>query len=152
MSRPERRRPWPFVAALVVAACGSSSGAGGDDVQVDGAWSRPTPAGTTVGAVYFRVEAGADDALTGVSVAADVADGAQLHMTMEGSGGTTMMHAVERLELPADAEVVLEPRGYHVMLLELVEPLAVGDTFEMTLEFAESPDLTVAVEVGDDPP
>jgi copper(I)-binding protein len=87
-----------------------------------------------------------------VTVSPAVAEEAQIHMTMDGAGGTSMMHAVQALELPADAEVVLEPGGYHVMLIELVEPLAAGDEFDLTLEFAQAPDATVTVEVRDDAP
>ncbi len=145
------RRVWPLAAALALAACGSDSSSS-DGIRVRNAWARTTPAGTSVGAVYFRVKADVDDALTGVVVEPDVAEEAQLHMTMDGAGGTTMMHAVPDLELPADAEVVLEPGGYHVMLLELAEPLEAGDRFELTLEFARADDTTVTVEVRDDEP
>ncbi len=146
------RRVWPVVAALALAACGSESSPGGDGIAVRDVWARTTPAGTSVGAAYLRVEADSDDSLTGVTVSPAVAEEAQIHMTMDGAGGTSMMHAVQALELPADAEVVLEPGGYHVMLIELVEPLAAGDEFELTLEFAQAPDATVTVEVRDDAP
>jgi copper(I)-binding protein len=35
------------------------------------------------------------------------------------------------------------------MLIDLAEPLVVGETFDLTLDFDQAPDLTVTVEVSD---
>ena len=61
--------------------------------------------------------------------------------------GNMTMVEVDSIELPAGDTVVFEPGGYHVMLLGLVEPLEVGDTFELTLTFASGAEETVTVEV-----
>jgi copper(I)-binding protein len=60
-----------------------------------------------------------------------------------------VMQPIEELELPAGETVALEPGGYHIMLLELAEPLVAGDTFELTLTFREAGEQTVTVEVRD---
>jgi copper(I)-binding protein len=70
---------------------------------------------------------------------------------MEGMGAMTMQE-VEAIELGAGDTVNLEPGGYHIMLLDLVEPLEVGDTFDVTLDFETADDLVVTVEVRDSAP
>ena len=72
---------------------------------------------------------------------------------MDGSPSTTMgggmmtMREVDRIEVPAGETVVFEPGGYHVMLLDLAEPLEVGDTVEVTLTFERAGDVVVTAEV-----
>jgi copper(I)-binding protein len=65
----------------------------------------------------------------------------------EGDMGTMTMRAVESIEVAAGEDVTLEPGGYHVMLLGLVEPLATGDTFDIDLEFENAGTVTVTAEV-----
>ena len=62
-------------------------------------------------------------------------------------GGMMTMREVERIELPAGETVVLEPGGYHVMLLDLAAPLELGDTVEVTLTFEVAGDVVVTAEV-----
>lgn len=65
-------------------------------------------------------------------------------------GGTMTMQEVARVEVPAGDTVAFEPGGYHVMLLDLAEPLVAGDTFEMDLTFEKAGTVTVEVEVRDE--
>jgi hypothetical protein len=48
--------------------------------------------------------------------------------------GTTMrMRAIPALDLPAGKAVDLKPGGYHVMLMDLKQPLKAGETVPLTL-------------------
>ena len=67
-------------------------------------------------------------------------------MDDHGSGMMTMQ-PVESIEVPAGETVALEPGGYHVMLIGLVEDLEVGDTVEVTLEFESGETQAVTAEV-----
>ncbi len=60
----------------------------------------------------------------------------------------TMQELTDGLALNAGETVTFEPGGYHVMLLDLVEPLEVGDEIELTLQFAEAGDTTLNVDVA----
>jgi copper(I)-binding protein len=66
---------------------------------------------------------------------------------MENGGESMTMQPVDSIELPAGETVALEPGGYHVMLLDLVEPLEVGQEIELTLSFQVAGDRTVTAEV-----
>ena len=149
------------VAAVAVAAAlvGGLSSCGGDDapppsssasgIEVSAAWARPTPAGTTVGAVYLTLRSGDDDALVAVHVDPAIAGGAAVHETMtEGSDGMMTMTPVSALALPPGDDVVLDPGGDHVMLTDLAAPLTDGETFPIELEFRDHAPVTVTVVVG----
>lgn len=73
--------------------------------------------------------------------------------TTTAMGGDTMddgsmtMKPVDSIELPAGEAVKLEPGGYHIMLLDLVAPLEVGQSIEVTLTFEKAGEKTVTAEV-----
>jgi copper(I)-binding protein len=68
--------------------------------------------------------------------------------TMAGGGsGMMTMRPVEKVEIPADSTVKLEPGGLHVMLLGLEKDLVVGDTVEVTLTFSGAGEMTLTAEV-----
>jgi periplasmic copper chaperone A len=48
-------------------------------------------------------------------------------------GSTMRMRAVPSLDLPAGKPVELKPGGYHVMLMDLKQPLKDGETVSVTL-------------------
>jgi copper(I)-binding protein len=151
------------VLAVLVAAMSGCGGDGGG-VEVEGAWARTSPAMTTAGAVYMRITASEADRLVGASVPASVAAVTEIHETVMaggdmgettttgGMGGEMTMQPVEALDLPAGETVSLQPGGYHIMLLDLAEPLEIGQTFEVTLSFEEAGEQVVEVEVRDQAP
>lgn len=148
MIRRRRAAAWSLALASGLGACGSAST--DDGIEITDAWARTTPSGATTGAVYLTISSPEDDVLEGATT--EAADAAQIHMTMSGTDGTSMMHQVDGLELPAGEDVTLESGGYHVMLIDLVAPLAAETVFEITLQLARSPDVTIEVPVMDDAP
>ena len=154
------------IAPLVLAACG-----GDDPITIEGQWARTSPAMASMGAAYMDITSSEGDQLVGVSVPASIAARAEIHemvpadMAMDDSMdesmddgemdmdmGAMVMQQIMALDLPAGETVSLEPGGYHVMLIDLAEPLAEGDTFNVTLDFAEADDLTVEVVVRTEAP
>lgn len=99
--------------------------------QVQDAWVRGTvPAQKATGA-FMRLTAAQASRL--VSVASPVAGVAEVHeMRMEGSV-MKMAALANGLELPAGKPVELKPGGYHVMLMDLKQPLSAGDLVPLTL-------------------
>jgi copper(I)-binding protein len=151
---------------VLVVLVAAVSGCGGDDgVTVEGAWARTSPAMTTAGAVYMQITASEADRLVGASVPASVAAVTEIHETVMaggdmggetdttgGMGGEMTMQPVGALDLPAGETVSLQPGGYHIMLLDLAEPLETGRTFEVTLVFENAGERAVEVEVRDQAP
>lgn len=110
-----------------------------------------------MGAAYFDITSVDDDSLVAVSVSSDVAARSEIHEVVkamdmgddEMHDGAMSMQEMDALELPAGTLVQLVPGGYHIMLIDLAKPLVVGETFDLTLDFDQAPDLTVTVEVSD---
>ena len=73
-------------------------------------------------------------------------------MGEDGMGAMRMQELTAGLPLTGGETVTFEPGGYHVMLIDLAEPLEVGDEVELTLEFADAGDTTLTVEVAESAP
>ena len=87
---------------------------------------------------------------TDTAMSSDTAMGSDT--TMAGGEGEMMMRPVAFIELPAGVAVELKPGGYHIMLLNLVEPLEVGTSFELTLVFEHAGQITIDVPVLEEAP
>lgn len=156
-------------APLVTSAAGGTTASA--SVKVDKPWARTSPMSSTLGAAYMMITAGADDKLVGASVESTVAGKVEIHETVMVTEGTSMeskgtematsgtgmspamtMRPVQSIELPAGTAVELKPGGYHVMLIDLVKPLKVGESFALTLTFEKAGKQTIDVPVLDAAP
>lgn len=115
------------------------------DIAVSDAWSRATPPGAKTGVVYLTVtDTGAADSLTAVET--PVAETAMLHESKT-VNGVSQMRPVEAAPVSVDAPLKLAPGGYHIMLEGLKQPLKAGESFPVTLTFAQAGAVTATVEV-----
>jgi len=116
------------------------------DLRVGHPYARATPPGARAGGAFFTVEnrGAQDDRL--IAVASPVATAAELH-TMAMDGTVMRMRALREIDIPAGAKVALKPGGFHVMLLDLKQPLAVGEEIPMTLTFERAGTINVTVNV-----
>jgi periplasmic copper chaperone A len=121
-----------FVAVLVLSGIASAQTG---SIEVKSAWARATPGKAETGAAYLTIESAGPDRLTAVST--PVAVKAELHeMTMQ--GGVMKMRSLAAIDLPAGQAVVLKPGTTHIMLTGLKQPLRVGESFPLTLEFEKA--------------
>jgi copper(I)-binding protein len=86
-----------------------------------------------------------DDTL--LKIETEAAQAAELHETQIDEQGVMRMRPVDRLLLRAGESVTLEPGGKHIMLIDLKEGLAVGDTLRLTLTFETAEPQTVEVPI-----
>jgi len=113
-------------------------------VAVSDAWVRGTVPGQKATGAFMRLTSPTDAAL--VSASSPVAGIVEIHeMALE--GGVMKMRAVPKLPLPAGKSVDLKPGGYHVMLMDLKQPLKEGDTVPVTLAFTDKDGKQVTQEV-----
>lgn len=160
--------------AVTLTLAATSCGNDVSGVRIDGAWARTSPMAATNGVVYATLTADADDELVRVDVDASVAATVEMHETVTagdlagGIGDTTMpmtgsetttpmsgemtMRPVEAIALPAGTAVELRPGGLHVMLLDLVAPLTVGESVAVTFVFRDAGEVTIDVPVRDGAP
>ena len=127
------------VAATAAAAPAYRVGA----LVVEAPWSRATPGGAKVAGGYMRItNAGTEtDRLVGGSLPA-AARFAVHEMSMQGE--VMRMRPLETgLEIKPGATVELKPGGYHIMFMDLTEPLKEGQTLKGTLLFERAGAVTV---------
>jgi len=116
------------------------------DVDVKAAWARATVAGQMGTGAFMRLTSRDGARLLGAS--SDVAGVVEIHeMAMEGN--VMRMRAIRMLDLPPGGTVELKPGGYHMMLMDLKRPLAVGEKIkvELRLETRDKKLVTQPIEV-----
>jgi copper(I)-binding protein len=113
-------------------------------LSVTGPWVRATvPQQQSTGA-FMQLTAAR--ALRLVQVSSPAAGSVEIHQ-MEMKDQMMRMHPVDGLDLPAGQPVDLAAGGYHIMLLDLKQPLKEGDkvTLVLTLQGKDSKRETVTV-------
>ena len=114
-----------IAAALALAAAAVSA-----QTSVKDGWVRSTVEPQKATGAFMQITSPQGGKLVGAQ--SPVAGVTEVHeMAMEGN--VMKMRAVSALELPAGKAVELKPGGYHVMLMDLKQPLKAGDTVPLTL-------------------
>ncbi|MFN2149517.1 MAG: copper chaperone PCu(A)C [Anaerolineales bacterium] len=100
-------------------------------------------------AIYMQVQNGSQaDALIGAS--SEAAQMVQIHQTVINADGVAEMKPQSRIELAPGEVLELKPGGYHIMLMDIFQPLLVGDSLDVTLLFEEAGEVHVQVPVKTD--
>src|SRR5476649_681372 len=108
------------------------------EVTIKEPWVRGTVRGQKATGAFMQLTA--SEAATMVAVESPVAGSVQIHeMKMEND--VMKMRAIQKLDLPAGKAVDLKPGGYHMMLMDLKQPLKKGEAVPIKLRF-ESKDKT----------
>lgn len=117
---------------LAISLLAISSGAAlASDIEVSSPWVRGTVAGQKATGAFMEVSS--KSGLTLVGASSPVAGVTEIH-EMKMDGGAMKMRAVPRLDVPAGKPLSLAPGGYHVMLMDLKQPLKKGDMVPLTLQ------------------
>ncbi|HNW64613.1 MAG TPA: copper chaperone PCu(A)C [Piscinibacter sp.] len=114
----------------LLAAMAFVSVAASAQTTVKDAWVRGTVAPQKATGAFMQITSAQGGKL--VSAQSPVAGVTEVHeMAMDGN--VMKMRAVPALELPAGKAVELKPGGYHVMLMDLKQPLQDGESVPLTL-------------------
>jgi len=117
---------------LALAAALLLSGLAHAQVNVQDAWVRATVPQQKATGAFMRLTAAQDMRL--VSVSSPAAGVTEVH-EMKLVDNVMKMRAIPLLDLPAGQAVELKPGGYHIMLLDLKQPVAQGANVPLTLVF-----------------
>jgi periplasmic copper chaperone A len=140
-----------FLAAALIAYLANAPARAEDvkagDLVITQPWTRATPGGAKTGGGFLTIEnkGSAPDKL--ISASADVAGKVEVHqMTM--SDGVMKMRPVESgLTIEPGKTVKLAPGGYHLMMMDLKNPLKQGEKLPVTLQFEKAGKVTVTLDV-----
>lgn len=131
---------------VILALMTTLSIAQNDAIRVYGAWARPSD---EMSAAYFKItnDGDEDDRLVRVETTIGTAE---IHETkMEND--VMKMRPIEELEIPNGETVALAPRGSHIMITGLTEPLIEGESLPLTLHFASGEVLEVEAWISHTP-
>jgi periplasmic copper chaperone A len=127
---------------LVVSACGDT---GDPDLEVGTARASERLGGASQVVVEVTNHGDGDDTM--VDATTPAATGTEIHLTTIDDDGRATMDTIDDVEIPAGETVHFRPGGLHLMLTVPDESVVAGGTFELTLVFDRSGDLTVPVQV-----
>ncbi len=145
--------------ALVAVACGGDDDeddANGDstpavtagtklgNLTISGEWVRPTT--NEVSAAYLTVHnSGEADAL--VKASTPLTSTVQLHEVITEGSSSKMQEKPGGFPVPADGMLELKPGGFHIMMMDLKAPIALGETVSLTLTFEKAGEVTIEAPV-----
>jgi hypothetical protein len=115
---------------IAATACLAAQASVAANISVSGAWARATMPGQPVSGAYMQLQSDTDARLLGVSSPA--VPRVEIH-EMKMDDGVMRMREVKAIELPKGKTVSLQPGGFHIMLMNLPQPIAAGDIIPLTL-------------------
>ena len=96
------------------------------------------PGGST-GAAFMKIENLSANTDRLISAQSNVAEITEIHQNLvDPEDGTMMMRRIRDLEIPANGHEIMDPKGYHIMFIKLKEPLTMGQSVPVTLEFEQA--------------
>jgi copper(I)-binding protein len=105
-------------------------------ILVNDAWIRGIPPSAATTAAFMTIQNTGPDEMVLKSASSEIAEIVQIH-TMEQVGEIMKMKEIGELRVPANGQTVLAPKGYHIMLIGLLRPIAEGETIPLLLNFAD---------------
>jgi hypothetical protein len=111
--------------------------------------ARPTRPGQPGAAAYVTIDNRGNTPDRLLSASTPAAGKTEIH-TMTMSGGVMKMREAGEILIAPGTSIIMQPGdGYHIMLLDLKQPLKAGDQFPLTLNFEKAGKVKVSVEVTD---
>lgn len=134
---------FPKIFAALTLCFVASSASAESDIQIQNLWVQAAPPGVKVLAAYLEIKNSGKQqrVLTGVS--SPVFGQIGIHRSVI-HGNMAHMEHLKELAIPADASVVLQPGGLHLMLMDAKKPLQAGDQIPMTFIFGNKENIAVS--------
>ena len=107
-------------------------------LEIGHPWTRATPKGASVGGGYLKItnKGTVADRLTGATFA--VAPRVEIHEMAMRDGMMRMRALPNGIEIKPDETVEFKPGSYHIMFMNLKEPLEKGQRIKGTLTFEKA--------------
>ena len=135
------------IAFSILIGLPATSLAGSEDMVVENAWARASIGTNRPGVAYMTLRNTGTDPVTLVGLETPLAMMPDIHETTTDSNGVSSMGPVGEITILPGESVSLEPGGMHAMLMRLQTKMVEGETFPLTLNFADGGTLTVDVPI-----
>lgn len=117
-------------------------------IEIQNPYAFATLPGATTGAAFMVLKntGDLDDKLIGAQ--SKVAEITEIHQNLiDPDDGTMMMRKIKNIPVPIGEQVLLEPKGYHVMFIKMKQALAIGKDVEVTLIFEKAGEKKISIPV-----
>src|ERR1700716_2106967 len=118
------------------------------DLTVTSPWTRATPGGAKIAGGYLKITNNGTTPDRFVGVKSESTDHVEIHEMSMSDGVMKMRPLPNGLEIKPGETVELKSGGYHLMFMDLKQPLKQGDTFKATLQFEKAGSLDVNFSVN----
>lgn len=135
------------MSASAPAAAGSDTFKIGDLV-VASPWTRATPGGAKIAGGYLKITNNGKAADRLVKATASISDRVEVHEMSMANGVMTMRPVADGLTIKPGETVELKPGGFHMMFMDIKQPLKQGDTMKATLTFEKAGNVDVTFNVN----
>lgn len=118
------------------------------DLVVASPWTRATPGGAKIAGGYLKITNKGTSVDRLVGVTSPGADRVEVHEMSMTDGVMKMRPLADGLTIKPGETVELKPGGFHVMFMDIKQPLKQGDTLKATLTFEKAGTLDVSFGVN----
>jgi copper(I)-binding protein len=118
------------------------------DLTVTSPWTRATPGGARIAGGYLKITNNGTVADRFLGAKSDMTDRVEIHEMSMSDGVMKMRPLPNGLEIKPGETVELKSGGYHLMFMDLKQPLKQGDTLKATLQFEKAGALDVNFNVN----
>jgi copper(I)-binding protein len=113
------------------------------DLTVTSPWTRATPGGAKIAGGYLKITNNGKTPDRFVGAKSEATDHVEIHEMSIKEGVMKMRPLPDGLEIKPGETVELKSGGYHLMFMDLTQPMKQGDTFKATLQFEKAGALDV---------
>lgn len=107
-------------------------------IEITDLWTRATPPRAPAAGGFLTITNLGDEADRLIAVSSPAAEIGEVHEMKVEDGVMTMRALEDGLEIPAHSSVTLAPGGYHIMFIDLKEPIVAGTDVPVTLTFEKA--------------
>jgi periplasmic copper chaperone A len=118
------------------------------DLTVISPWTRATPGGAKIAGGYLKITNTGSSTDRFVGAKSEPTDHVEIHEMSMSDGVMKMRPLPNGLEIKPGETVELKSGGYHLMFMDIKQPLKPGDTFKATLQFEKAGSLDVNFNVN----
>jgi periplasmic copper chaperone A len=117
-----------------------------DGLTIDHPFARATPPGAKSGGAFLVVDNGGSAPDRLLRATSPAAGAVELHQ-MAMDNGIMKMRALAAMDVPSGGRLELKPGGFHLMMVDIKQPLKAGDQVPLTLIFEKAGSIDVVLEV-----
>lgn len=119
-----------------------------DSITVESPEVRSTPPGQKITGAFMTLKNTSATDIELIAAQSEIADVTEIHESGM-KDGMMFMNKVEKISVPANGTAELKPGGFHIMLIDLKNPLPNGEKANITLTFSDNSQKTVEAAVVD---